>query len=212
MRIINNSFTSFIILCFFSLCFTYLSSELLRTNEIIYNSLAEQLTQDQIEETLKFKEKWDWLNNVFIPILLFIKIGLIAAIIDLGAFLFNKKIKYKIIFNFVTKAEFVFLLVIVFKTAWLYFFQTDYKLEDLQYFYPISLINITGYEGIDPWFIYPFQVLNLFEMAYWIILSYLIGKELNAGIDKGFTIVASSYGIGLLIWVVAVMFLMLNIS
>ncbi len=65
---------------------------------------------------------------------------------------------------------------------------------------------------MQPWFIYPFQVFNLFELAYWFILAYLIGKELNENTDKGFSIVASSYGVSLLIWVVGVMFFTLNMS
>lgn len=105
------------------------------------------------------------------------------------------------------------MLVIVFKTAWFYFLQTDYNLEDLQYFYPLSALNIVGYEGLQPWFIYPFQILNLFELAYWLILAYLIGEEINdTESTKGLQIVASSYGISLLIWVIGVMFFTLNIS
>ena len=140
------------------------------------------------------------------------KTAIIATILDLGCFLFGKEIKYKKLFNLVVKAEFIFLLVILVKTAWFYFFQTNYSLEDLQYFYPLSALSIIGYEGLQPWFVYPFQVLNLFELAYWFILAYLLGKELESTTDKGLSIVASSYGVGLLIWVVGVMFLTLNMS
>jgi hypothetical protein len=69
-----------------------------------------------------------------------------------------------------------------------------------------------GYEGILTWFIYPFQVINLFEFAYWFILASLISKELKTTTSKGFSIVASSYGVALLIWVVGVMFFTLNMS
>ena len=70
-------------------------------------------------------------------------------------------------------------------------------MEDLQYFYPLYALSIIGYEGLQPWFVYPFQVLNLFELAYWFILAYLLGKELESTTDKGLSIVASSYGVGL---------------
>ena len=116
------------------------------------------------------------------------------------------------------KAEFVFLGVGVLKIVWFYFFQTSYTLEDLQYFYPLSALNIVGYKGLDNWFIYPLQVLNLFELAYWLLLSYFIGKlaftEKDKGkpMDLGFKIVASSYGSALLLWVVVVMFFTLNYS
>ncbi|HXJ98697.1 MAG TPA: hypothetical protein VNJ50_07610 [Gelidibacter sp.] len=137
---------------------------------------------------------------------------IITSILDLGCFLFNKKIKYKELFNIVVKAEFIFILVIIVKTAWFYFFQTNYTLEDLQFFYPLSALSLIGHEGLQPWFVYPFQVLNLFELAYWFILAFLLGKELKSTTDKGLSIVASSYGVGLLIWVVGVMFSTLNMS
>lgn len=82
----------------------------------------------------------------------------------------------------------------------------------MQYFYPLSALNIIGYEGLQSWFIYPFQLINLFELAYWVILAYLIGKEFNENTDKGLSIVASSYGVSLLIWVVGMMFFTLNMS
>lgn len=191
---------------------TILSKNLLNTNELLANTLAEKFSQEQLISILNSQKKWEWLTYLIILISLLIKISIISTILDVGCFFFGKEIKYKKLFNIVVKAEFVFLLVIVFKTAWFYFFQTDYNLEDLQYFYPLSALNIIGYEGLQPWFIYPFQVFNLFELAYWFILAYLIGKELNENTDKGFSIVASSYGVSLLIWVVGVMFFTLNMS
>lgn len=207
----NNSLL-YLILTLATFLLSYFSKEILKTDDLIISSLAEQLTNKQILEVINFKEKWEWVGYIFIPILLLVKVSIITAILDIGCFFFSKEIKYKRLFNMVLKAEFIFLLVIVFKTAWFYFFQIDYHLEDLQYFYPLSALNITGYEDLQPWFIYPFQVLNLFELAYWFILAHLIGKELNENTNKGLSIVASSYGISLLIWVVAVMFFTLNIS
>jgi hypothetical protein len=191
---------------------TVISNYILNITQITYNIFAENLAERQL---VKVMEKIDNLKKVtfiIIPITLLLKTSIIAAILDIGCFFFSKEIKYKRLFNIVVKAEFIFLLVIVFKTAWFYFFKTEYNLEDLQNFYPLSALNIIGYEGLQPWFIYPFQVLNLFELAYWFNLAYLIGKELNENTDKGFSIVASSYGVSLLIWVVGVMFFTLNIS
>lgn len=200
------------LLIILNITFLFLSQQFLNIEDLQYNNLLELYSEEQISEITEFKDKLGILGFLIIPFLLLLKISIIAAILDIGCFFFNKEIKYKKLFNIVVQAEFVFLLVIVFKTAWFYFFQTDYDLEDLQYFYPLSALNILGYEGLQPWFIYPFQVLNLFELAYWFILAYLIGKELNENTDKGFSIVASSYGVSLLIWVVGVMFFTLNMS
>ena len=207
-----NNYLLLLILSILTVLFGLISNELLDSKKLILDSLATQFTHQQINKIIDFQNKWEWVSFVLIPFLLLIKTSVIAAIIDIGCFFFNKDIKYKKLFNIVIKAEFVFLLVVVFKTLWFYWFKEDYTLEDLQYFYPLSAINITGYQDLQAWFVYPLQVLNLFELAYWFILAYLLGKALNENTDKGLGIVASSYGVGLLIWVVAVMFFTLNMS
>ena len=206
------NFYLFSILLLINLTTNFFSKVILETDELLITSLHEQFTNEQINEVLGFKEKWEWLNYILFPLIMLLKISITAAVIDFGLFFFNKQLKYKKIFNIVAKAEFIFLLVIIVKTAWFYYFKTDYNLEDLQYFYPLSALNIIGYEGLQSWFIYPFQVLNLFEIVYWFILANLIGKELHVNTDKGFSIVASSYGVSLLIWVIGVMFITLNMN
>ena len=186
---------------------------------VLFENLEQKISTEQIQQILNFKEKWQWLSYTIIPIILFIKTTLVASVLYIGTFFFSKtKVTFKQLFNAVVKAEFVFLGVGVLKIIWFYFFQTNYTLEDLQYFYPLSALNIVGYKGLDTWFIYPLQVLNLFELAYWLLLAYFIGKlaftEKDKGkpMDLGFKIVASSYGSALLLWVVVVMFFTLNYS
>ncbi|AGC76591.1 hypothetical protein LX97_01251 [Nonlabens dokdonensis] len=203
----------FFLLIVLSLSLIELSEKLLDTQQLVYSSLSEQLTKERLTTQIKVINEWKLIRYFLIPFLLIIKVSLIAAIIDMGCFLFNKKIRYKNLLNIVIKAEFIFLIVIVIKIAWFCFFHTDFILEDLQYFYPLSAINILDYQQLDPWWIYPLQMLNLFELAYWFTLAYLIGKEIGDTVStKGLQIVASSYGVSLVIWVVVVMFLTINIS
>ncbi|MFV8355605.1 hypothetical protein ACNQGB_05405 [Flavobacterium sp. XS1P32] len=186
---------------------------LLNFDNLVYNSLSDQLTSAQINKYLEFQNKWQWLGNILIPFLLFIKTSLIASILYMGTFFFSKKeVSYKTLWDIAIKAEFIFLLVAVCKIIWFYFFQTNYSLEDIQYFYPLSAINITGYDGLEYWYIYPFQTLNLFELAYWLVLAYFIGKATETNMDKGLKIVAYSYGPVLLLWMVVIMFVTLNYS
>lgn len=207
-----NNFLLFLLLIFLSLGFGFLIDKGLDMDSLVYNSLGERFANEQINEVFGFYKKWSWASYIVIPFYLFIKVAIIASIIDIGVFFFDKEIKYKKLFNFVLKAEFIFLLILVFKFIWFYVFDQNYNLDDIQYFYPLSALSFIGSEGLEPWWIYPFQTLNLFELGYWFILAYLIGKEINSNTEKGLTIVASSYGIGLLIWVVGVMFLTLNMS
>ena len=209
----------FILLFSFNLLFLFFTEKILNIDKLIYNSLAEKLTISQIEEIIEFQKKWQWFSYAIIPIILLIKTALISSILYIGTFFYSKsKVTFKQLFDAVVKAEFVFLGVGVLKIVWFYFFQTNYTLEDLQYFYPLSALNIVGYKGLEAWFIYPLQVLNLFELAYWLLLAYFVGKlaftEKDKGkpMDLGFKIVATSYGSALLLWVVVVMFFTLNYS
>ena len=201
------------------LLLSYFSVIVLPINDLLYQSYSEKLTTVQIEKVFAFQEKWRWISYALVPLLLLLKISLIASVLYIGTFFYSKvKVTFKQLFDAVIKAEFVFLLVSILKIIWFYFFQTNYTLEDLQYFYPLSALNIVGYQGLESWFIYPLQVLNLFELAYWSLLAYFIGKlaftEKDKGkpMDLGFKIVASSYGSALLLWVVVVMFFTLNYS
>ncbi|MBX3240804.1 MAG: hypothetical protein KIT80_23065 [Chitinophagaceae bacterium] len=202
----------FLLLVLFTVSLGYLMKELLDTDKLVYTFLLERVSVDQFDEMMSRKKSMNWLGLVITPALLFVKISIMSAVLWTGCFFFDKRISYKSLFNIAVKAEFIFLLVIIVKIIWFYFFFTEYSFEDIQYFYPLSVLNIVGYERLEPWYIYPLQVLNLFEFIYWMLLIYLLAKELNIKPDKVFNIVAGSYGVGLLIWVIAVMFFTINFS
>ena len=206
----NSTVFKYLLLSFISILLSELLKKTVYLDKLLYNSLAEELTSKQIENLFEFKKKWQWINYVLPPILLLIKTSTITTILYIGLFFSNKDLKFNTILNIVLKAEFVFLFVPVFKIIWFYFFQTHYTLEDIQYFYPLSALNITGYKGLEIWFIYPFQVLNLFELLYIIYLGFEIGKLTQTNTDYGLKIIAFSYAPSLLLWVATVMFFTLN--
>lgn len=187
--------------------------KILHLDKLLYNSLAEKLTSNQIGSYFEMQSKLKWLGYIFTPLFIFLKTLIIASTIYTAIFFFNKnKIAFKNILNIILKAEFIFLLVPIFKIIWFYFFQINYTLEDIQYFYPLSALNIVGYTGLEPWLVYPLQILNLFELAYIIYLSYQIGKLTNTNADNGFKIMMYSYVPTMLLWVCVVMFLTLSMS
>ncbi len=208
----NNNVSHLLLLASLQLILGYFSSDLLQTKELYTATLSESLTHEQIQKILNVQSKWEWVGYLIAPILLLLKLSIIAAILDIGMFFYNKEIKYAKLFNIVVKAEYIFLLVIIIKTAWLYFFVKEFTFQEVQNFYPFSMLHLVGTAGIDSWYFYPLQALNLFELAYWVVLAYLLGKALPVKVEKAFEIVLSSYGVGFFIWVIAIMFLVLNMS
>jgi hypothetical protein len=202
---------------FFLLCLAYLSvgiitQELLKTEVLLAETLLEQFTRDQVLQVVQFNRKWEWTIYLLLPLVMLLKIAIIAKIIDVGIFFIYKQVDYAKLFSAVLKAEFIFLLAPIAKLVWFYYFQTDFTIDDLQKFYPLSLINITGYRYLEPWYIYPLQAFNFFEVLYWLLLSFQLKKLLGLNFNKSFTIVMSSYGVTLLIWIITVMFFTLNMS
>jgi len=107
-------------------------------------------------------------------------------------------------------AEIPFLLVPLIKLFWFLFIQTQYNFNDLQYFYPLSALQLFEIKTLATWQIYPLQLLNVFEMVYWVLLAYWLKRLLNITLTKGMEVVIASYGTGLLLWVVFVTFVSLN--
>lgn len=204
----------FKLLLFFILIFfeSYILSKVLDFDSLIYDSLNSRLNYQQLNEYLKSKEKWEFLNYFIVPFILIVKIYIISIVLYLGCFFLNIHISFKKLRCAVLNAEFVFLLIPVFKLIWFIAFQTSYTIEDIQYFFPFSALTITDYKGLEPWLIYPLQTVNLFELAYVIYLSYQLGHLTKTNPDTGLKIVASSYIPALCLWVTTVMFLTLNFS
>lgn len=207
----KNSFIKCLVFTLVLIVLSEITNTFLDIKGLLYNSLSEQLTTKQLKQYFDFQDKWQWLSYFIIPLLLLIKTSLIASVVFIGTFFSNTvKLGFKQIWGAVLNAEFIFLLVPVFKLFWFAVFQPSYTLEDIQYFYPFSGLNITGYKGLEPWLLYPLQVLNLFEIGYVIYLGYQIGRLTQTSTDKGLNIVAISYLPALLLWVSLVMFFTLN--
>jgi len=186
---------------------------ILQTDKLLYNSVTEVLSSKELNQYFDFKNKWGWISNFIVPLYIAAKVSIVSIILNIGSYCLTlKNLSYKSLWNITVKAEFIFLIVGICKIFWFYFFQTDYTLKDIQYFYPLSALNITGYENLETWFIYPFQVLNLFEISYVIYLGFQIGKLTSTNTDYGLKIVGLSYVPTLLLWVATVMFFTLNYS
>ena len=186
----------------------------LEVDKMVLNFYSEQLAQEQIEKLLEIQQKWAWLGYAIIPLLVLFRSSLVALCLNIGMFFYDMEnsIKFKQFFRIALLGEFVLVLVGFFKLGYFYFIKTDYTLQDLEQYSPLSYINFLDLEKIQPWLIYPLQTINLFEITYFFVLVYGLWKLLKNNYSKSFEIVAVSYGSGLVIWLGLVMFLTLNMS
>jgi hypothetical protein len=206
----SNYLEIFSYICIYLVTTTLLFNTFLISDTLYYNSFSEQLTAEKIEEAFSFNQKWSWLGYVFIPIIYLFKFSLIALALLTGFFFIDRKVGFSVLFKAVMLAEIPFLLVPLIKLFWFSFVQTQYDFNDLQYFYPLSALQLFEVKSLETWQIYPLQLLNVFELVYWVLLAYWLKRLLNITLTKGMEVVVASYGTGLLLWVVFITFLSLN--
>lgn len=201
---------SFVILISILILIAVITNSLLVSDTLYFNTFAEQLTYEQIENLISYGKKWKWLGYLLIPILVGFKIILVTICLSIGMFFITNHFNFKELFGAALVAEFVFLIPSILKILWFTFFKTDYNLIDLQLFYPLSALSLfdeTAVQQNQPWLVYPLQTLNLFEISYWLLLAKGVSEVIKKDFTKSFELVMASYGTGLVLWVVTIMFI-----
>jgi len=209
-----NNYTLFLTVVALTLLITLLVKYGLDLDRLVYNFYAEQLAKEQLQKLLAAQQKWAWVGYAIVPLLVLLRSSLVALCLSIGVFFYDieRKIAFKKYFRIALMGEFVLLLVGLFKFGYFYFIKTNYTLQDLQQYYPLSYINFLDHTNLQPWLVYPLQTLNLFELAYILVLVFGLHKLLKNTFTKSLEMVAVSYGTGLLIFMGLVMFLTLNMT
>jgi hypothetical protein len=185
-----------------------------------YNSLITEPYINQLYENIFTKEKlnafyqtikkWEWLSISINLALFVIKILFVSICLYCGLFLLSDYNKpYNICFNIAIKSEFVFVIYVLYKILQYHIGKLPESIEELQVM-PLSLMTFFDPALIEPWLIYPLNTLNLFEVLYVLMLSALMAVAIQVKFGKAFDLVFVSYGAGLLLMMVAQMFLILN--
>lgn len=183
---------------------TFISLSTLESDNLFYNEFANQFSSEQINVIISNKEKYGWVAYIFLPLILTLKLVLISCSFFVGVFFLNIKASFTKIIKVVIVADFLFIIPILIKLIWFSFFNTEYSLKDVQYFYPLSVLNLVDYNLIDKVWIYPFQLINVFEFLYIFLIAYILKMQFKIDFDKSLSAVLLSY--------VPVLFMLMVIS
>ncbi|RZK59206.1 MAG: hypothetical protein EOO91_05795 [Pedobacter sp.] len=205
-----NTVGLFIFYCFFLAAITYLMQSLLLTDNVLYNSYAEQLSYDSIEEMIDGQTKWAWIAYSILPLIYALKFFLVACCLLAGSMFFDLKLKFNEAFKIALLADVVFIIPMLIKVFWFLIVQEEYVLQDIQLFSPLSIISIFDANTLGLLWFYPLQTLNVFELLYIFSLAFWVYQFGAKSFEKGLNLVLSSYVPALFIWVVLVMFVTLN--
>jgi hypothetical protein len=155
-----------------------------------------------------------WINYVFMPFILLIKFTLISIVLYIGIFFcdLHNKISFSIIFKVVTASEIIFVFAGLTKFFWFYLFAGNYDLNDINFFYPLSLINLFRISEVNKFWIFPLQIVNIFQVIYILSLSYGLYKAGKIEKNESDKVVFLSYMPALMFWVVLIMFISIDSS
>lgn len=181
------------------------------TEQVYYNTLGEQLTIERIDAFLQKQREWAWLSYALIPAVLFVQALLVSICLATGAILLDYKIKFGRLLGMVIKAGVVYAVgKLVYMTA-IQFTEVQ-TIEDLAKADIFSLLGWVGAETVPTWLHYPLSVVNVFELGFWILLAGGMGYLLEKRWTRMIGFVAATYGVGLLVWVLFIVFLQLNLQ
>ena len=188
----------------------------IQTDSKMFDFLAKDYPSSVVQNYMDSQKKWWWVSYAVTPVLIGIKVLLVAFCLNFVKIISEKleDVQFRDILTVVLIAEFVFIIAGFYKFFNFYLVDTDYTLETLQTYYPLSLINFKEAISTEKWLAYPLQLCNLFELIYWGILAWGIWELTNKKISyqRSLGYVALTYGIGLLFWVGVVCFLILSVS
>jgi len=202
-----------VVLCYFLL--SYLDKNFITTSSKMIDFLAKDYPNEVIQNYMESQKKWWWVSYAATPIFIGIKVLLVAfclnfiKLLDLPGL---DNIKFSDLVFLILIAEFVFIIAGFYKFVNFYWIDTDYTIENLQTYYPISLINYRDYISSEKWLTYPLQLVNLFELFYWGILAWGVCElsEQKISFPESLGLTTITYGVGLLFWVGVVSFFILN--
>jgi hypothetical protein len=186
------------------LAINFYTKSYLLTDQSLYEFYARTLSMEQVERMLYLKNKYDWVDYLFIPLLLLLKIMIISSLIYVGIYVYDLKIRFQEIVQMVFTAELVFIVMSIVKVVF-FTIKGNSSPEEIANFIPLSVYQLLKRPAV--YVRYPTQILNLFEAAYFLALTIQLKNKLRQRFFKCLELVFITYGLGLLVWISLIVFL-----
>lgn len=202
----------FLLFLLLTFLISFIIQEFILTSQIVEDYLAESLSISLAFELADLRNKWDWLNYVLLPIIFILKFILISGWILSGTILYGYKVSFKSIYDAVLVSEFVWLIPSIILIIWFGLFDSDYSFTDVQYFRPMSLLNIFDISSLNNWLIFPLQSINIFQVLYLLVLTFMLKLTLNKGFKETLNFSVPVYLSAVFSWIIFITFININLA
>jgi hypothetical protein len=134
------------------------------------------------------------------------------VLIYIGVFFsdLHREITLGKIFKVVVVSEIVFVVASIIKLLWFIFFAGNYTLDDMSFFYPLSLLNFFSRSEVASYWVYPMQTVNIFQLVYILLLAMGLSRISSIKREKADRVVIATYVPAIAVWAALIMFLTLD--
>jgi hypothetical protein len=200
-------------LALLTIVFSFATKYFLQTDEMYYQSYAEQFTLRQIQEFITFSKTsfWGYLVYFILPIVVIIRVLFTSFCLQVGNLVQEYHWKWTEIYNISLKADVIYLFSLVGNFYYYGFFSPAKSFNDLSINF-LSYLKIKGIENTQSWLVLAFNSINLFELAYVVLLILLIKTSFHLSIWKSIIFVLLTYVIGNYFYLVGMTFVYLNFA
>lgn len=186
----------------------YIHQEAFTIPEIVNMSVVDEEVK---ASALEWFKTWRWVGFAAVPLLILLRVSLTAGCLFTGALLNEKfnKLTYTGYYGIAMKADVVSVLHSIVSSVVIMDFFRDDLIKGQTVF---SLLYFIDMNAVDKWLTIPCASINLFEIVYWFFLSKLVAMATGNRYWKSLEFVLTTYGVGYLIYIVAMMFITLYLS
>ncbi len=189
----------------------YLINKMVYTDEFYYSLLGQKIATERIFDVIKIARKYQVLYYLLIPILFLLRTMIFSTAIFCGFYLIDKGLRFGIILKSVIQAEIVFVVVMLIRLVY-FVLNPGLSAQAIPNFYPLSLTNLINLNNIPAYYIYPLQLVNIFEVGYMFLIAYGIKTVTRNTMLETLKPVACSYLTVILLWLSILTFLQLQLS
>lgn len=174
--------------------------EFILTDDFLRDYYSNQMDASRIENYIDYLNRFKYIEYVLSIVIMLLQMLLVSISIKIGCLFKNYKINTKHIFQLSINSQFIVVFYFFISSLYLYF-SNDYTSTP-----PFSVLALFKPTEIEPWLRYPFSLLNIFEVFYWVALIVQWKKLTGKTYGESFDFIGSTYGLGLLLWVLVVVF------
>jgi hypothetical protein len=201
----------FIALVAISVGYTWYINVFYNTAQLWASTYGEQMTLARIDQLMETGKRYRFIAYLFIPLVILLRVCYNTVFVAAGNFLSDQGLHLSQIYNACMKAEIAFALMTVTRLLFIEFFWNINSLQDLNHT-PLSLAQLPALSSLPKLALQPLSYVNLFELTYMLLLTTWFSQLNGRKFGRNFRFVLASYGAGLLVWCIVIIYLSLLFS